>query len=280
MKEIRLTEEEFNELAPFHMEHVIHNESNIYDMPNNPDKLLKIYSLHDKDYLDEKKKDIDNLIKFSKEEKIPEIVIPIGLIYLDDLFIGELLPRVYGHTASLVIYNNEVSFNNKIKVFENIGKILYKVQYSKPKFNACYSDVHLDNFMVSDNKVLAIDSSSMKIYDSKGITNFYLYQLSTMDIEKYELDEEGTVIPDKNTDIYCFIMMILRFLSGSDLYILNVERYKEYLDKLVYNGFDEELINCFNSIYEEDIDNINPLVHLNTLYDLDEEKLTLARKIF
>ncbi len=102
MKEIRLTEEEFNELAPYHMEHVIHNESNIYDMPNNPDKLLKIYSLHDKDYL----------------------------------------------------------------------------------------------------------------------------------------------------------------------------------DKLADNGFDEELINCFNSIYEEDIDNINPLVHLNTLYDLDEEKLTLARKIF
>ena len=59
--------------------------------------------------------------------------------------------------------------------------------------------------------------------------------------------------------------MKLRFLSGVDLYFLNVERYKEYLDKLVNNRFGSKLINFFNSIYGEDTDNINPL------YDLDKK---------
>ena len=59
--------------------------------------------------------------------------------------------------------------------------------------------------------------------------------------------------------------MKLRFLSGVDLYFFNVERYKEYLDKLVNNRFGSKLINFFNSIYREDTDNINPL------YDLDKK---------
>ena len=205
---------------------------------------------------------------------------PMGLIYLDDLFIGEILPRVYGETAGIAIYDKEVPFNAKIRILENIGKILYKIQYSNPKFNACFSDVHLDNFIVLNNDVLAIDSSSMKIYDSKGIVNFYLYQLGTMDIAKYNIDSYGDIIPDKNTDIYCYIMMILKFLSGSDLYILDVDHYNEYLNRLIDNGFDSSLIHSFSSIYDEKIDNINPLIYLNTLYDLDAKKLSMARKIF
>ena len=280
MKEIRLNEEEFKELVPHHMEHVIHTESSIFDMVDNPDKILKIYNFKDVDYLNEKKKNVDYLIEFNKAEKINEIVMPVGLIYLNDVFIGEVLPKIYGHTVGVMIYDNDVPFNAKIRILENIGKILYRIQYSHPKFNACFADVHTDNFMVLNNDVLAIDTSSMKIYDAKGVSNFYLYQLGTMDIEKYELDEEGIVKPDKNTDIYCYIMMILKFLSGSDLYILNIDNYEKYLDRLVDYGFDDELVNCFRSIYDEEIDNINPLVHLHTLYDLDERKLTLARKIF
>ena len=66
MKEIRLNEKQFKKLVPYNMEHVIHTESSIYDMPNNPDKVLKIYNTKDIEYLKEKKKTLEYLIEFNR----------------------------------------------------------------------------------------------------------------------------------------------------------------------------------------------------------------------
>ena len=279
MEVLRLNDEEFENLKPIKFKNVIHTESDIYDMPGDSTKLLKIYDKLDEDYLYNKKHDIDNLIRFNSEVKIDELVVPIGYIYLYDLFIGEVLPKINGVCSTKYIYNEEISINKKIEILKKIGIILKKIHESKPEYNACFSDVHSDNFMVSNDNVYAVDTSSMKVFDSRGVTNYYLYQLSTMRLDKYEVDYAGMIKPNRNTDIYCYIMMILRFLSGSDLYIMGDDIYKDYLKKLLKNGFDKDLISSFMSVYEEE-DNICPLPYLDSLKDLDEEKLKVARKIF
>ena len=278
MLELRLSKKEFEDLLPIKLQKVIHTESDLYHIKEE-NRLLKIYDKLDDVYLNEKKKNILNLIKFNNEEKIEELIIPDGLVYVEDRFIGEILPKIDGDTSTIHLYNKGVILKEKIDTLKGIGRILEKIRNSNPKFNACFSDVHSDNFMVSNGKVYAVDTSSMQILDSKGIVNFYLYQLSTMNVDKYKKDYTGIIEPSTDTDIYCYIMMILKFLSGSDLYILSIDKYNEYLEKLNRNGFDSNLINSFKSIYEN-TNNINPLPYLDDLYDLDEKKLSIARKIF
>ncbi len=280
MEKLILTEEEIDELLPIDLKNTINTESNIYYMPNNDEKLLKIYDKSDTDYLDKKLKSIQNVIKFNKDEKIEELVVPTGYIYLEDLFIGEILPKINGETSNKYLHTKEIAFNKKIEILKKIGILLKKINNANPKYEACFSDVHFDNFMVSDENIYAVDTSSMKILDSEGIINYYLYQLGEMDIDKYDVDYAGIIKPNYQTDIYCYVMMVLKILSGSDLYIISIENYNKYLDRLLENGFDEKLIESFYSVYEEDKENISPLPHLDTLYDLDEKKLSIARKIF
>lgn len=279
MEVLRLNDYEFENLKPIAIKNVIHTESDIYEMPNDSNKILKIYDKLDEYYLYNKKHDIDNIVRFNTEVKIEELVIPVGYVYLYDLFIGEILPKVNGECSTKYLYNEEISINKKIEILKKIGIILSKIHNSNPKYDACFSDVHSDNFMVSEDNVYAVDTTSMKVFDSKGVTNYYLYQLSTTRLDKYEVDYAGMIKPNKNTDIYCYVMMILRFLSGSDLYIMGEDIYRDYLKKLINNGFDKDLINSFLSVYE-DTDNICPLPYLDTLKDLDKEKLKIARNVF
>ena len=135
--------------------------------------------------------------------------------------------------------------------------------------------------MVSNDKVYGIDTTGMKICDIKGVVNNYIFQLSDYNISKYELDDFDIIKPSIETDIYCYIMMILKSISGlNDIYLYSVDRYRKYLDELENIGFDINLLNSFNSIYDDYTNNIDPLPYLDTLYDLSDEKLNACRKVF
>ena len=55
------------------------------------------------------------------------------------------------------------------------------------------------------------------------------------------------------------------------VYTLNIDEYYRYLDYLDKLGFDSNLLNAFASVYEEDIDNINPLPYLEGLKKISDE---------
>ena len=280
MEELRFTMDEFKKMIPKHFEHVIHTESNLYEIPTNDKEVFKIYNINNKRLLNKKLKTIKYLYEFNKEEHIEELVLANGLIYIDNLFAGEILPKIDGINTSKILYDKSIDFNKRLEILKKIGIILDKIHKSNPKYNASFTDVHPDNFMVKDDKVYAVDSSSIKLYDSEGVVNFYLSQLGTMNVCKYDIDYAKDIIPSKETDIYCYIMMILKFLSGFDLHVVSFNRYNQYLDKLANNGFDINLINSFRSIYDENIDNIDPLPYIDTLFNIDDKKLSIAKRVF
>lgn len=279
MYEYFLTNEQFKKLEPFNLNNIIHTESDFYWMPESKIRLFKIYKNLTEEELYLKRKTIEYLIDFNNETKIYNLVVPLGIVIVDNEFRGEIQTKINGKTLTNYIYDKEIPFNKKIDKLKDVGYFIDMVKNSNPKYNACFSDIHTDNFMIHGGNIIVVDATSMKLYDLKGIQNFYLCQLSEMEFEKYEVDSEGIVIPSINTDIYCYIMILLRFLSGSDLYILGEGSYFRYLDKLEKNGFDINLINSFRSIYEEDMDNINPYIYLDSLKDIDDEKLAIMRKI-
>ena len=270
---MNFTSKEFNNLQEMKLdEGVVHSESDFFYVPNSS-KIIKIYHTKDSRYLINKKRIVENLIKFNKSADISELVIPEDFVYIDNEFKGILLPKINGINSSKYLDSN-VPISKKIEVLKKIGIILEKVN----KNNASFSDVHFDNFMVSNDNVFGIDTDGMKIFNERGVTNFYLYHLTSHNIDKYETDCYGIVYPSYNTDIYCYCMMILSFLSGNkNFYINDLDDFNSYLKYLKSNGFDECLINSLYTIYNPDIDNINPLNYLDSLC---EDKVLIARKNF
>ena len=71
---------------------------------------------------------------------------------------------------------------------------------------------------------------------------------------KYKLNNDinfsSYVIPDKNTDLYCYTMMIINFLFKGKANLMNRDKYYLYLDYLRSIGYSYNLLDKFYKIYE------------------------------
>ncbi len=286
MEKLNLTTDELKKLEPLHLiEGTIEKESTMYYAPNNEKEVIKVYNnFNDKLYLMTRLKTIRNLLKYTKEIDFPELLKPLGFALIDNKIIGTIYPEIDAYTARIYLYSNIIPLKVKIEILKKIGLLLEKIKNTNPKYNAAFSDVHIDNFLVDniivddkknirDLSIIACDTDSMKIMDSKGNPAYYLYDSERLSrFEKYRLDKDKNIIPDSNTDIYCYIMLILDFISQSHfIYCLNPKEYNHYLDYLDKININHNLLNAFASIYENDIDNISPIPYLNSLNEINEK---------
>lgn len=255
------------------------SEADFYTVHDNDSYLLKIYSSEDEIYLEEKSKKIDALRLFNEEEKISELVLPKAKIFVEDRFKGEVLKRIKGYNAHYYLGSNNVSLRRKIDALRKIGLILKKIERSNPKYNACFSDVHGGNFMIGyDNNVYAIDTTGMGLLGIPGSTNFYTYFLVNRHLSKYEVDCYGIMHTSKQTDIYCYAMMIIEvLLNNKNVFSLETDQYRKLLELLDKLGFDSRLVNSLSSVMDDDVSNINPVIYLDTI---EEEKVKQLRKSF
>ena len=285
MKKLILTEEEFNNLEPFHIvEGTIEKESKMYYHPDNEKEIIKVYNDFDnKLYMMEKIRTTRNLIRYIKDTNIKELLQPSGIIILNNQIIGTILSEIEAYTARLYLHTNIINIKIKIEILRQIGILLEKIKSTYPKYNAAFSDVHTDNFLVDDITVdknrnitnlsiVACDTDSMRILDSKGNPAYYLCDSEKLsEFDKYQLDTEHIIIPDSNTDIYCYIMIILDFISRSNyVYCLNDSEYNRYLDYLDSINVNPDLLKAFASVYDDTTDNITPLPYLDSLNEIDE----------
>ena len=85
---------------------------------------------------------------------------------------------------------------------------------------------------------------------------------------KYQISKEqnsfGHVIADENSDLYCYCMMILNFLYGSNIDSFSLDNYYRYLEYLKIIGVDEKLIESFENLILNK-DNTNPCSLVETL---------------
>lgn len=185
----------------------------------------------------------------------------------------DLIPSI---NLEYTLSSYEISIERKIKYFTQIGKILERMEHIRTHTTLkdfYLNDVYENNFIVDINtdNIRVIDIDSCKINNSINSTMGSKYlQGDTIifHIPKYKQDIScayGTsFIPSKETDLYCYIIMILNFMYGGDIEKLSLEELYDYLDYLSYIGVDSKLVNIFKKIMSN-APNENPSKLLHSL---------------
>ena len=233
---------------------------------------------------------------------IPEgLIIPDYLVTFSGNIIGFTTPYKNGKTLVSVLNDNSLAREEQLYYLKKVGKYLEQMEYVRietPLKDFYFNDLHDSNFVVDFDKkeLYGIDLDSCKIFDNKpfparyltpmtlvnGIPKYKIYDItSTSNYYYYSKKEDavnpfGYMIPDKNTDIYCYIMMILGYLTDSKVNTLTIDKFYELINKLRKIGYDKELLDVFSTIIIGK-DNINPIDYLDTITNEQINKSRLLK---
>lgn len=211
-------------------------------------------------------------------------VIPEFLVLLDDRDLYMAIDYINGNNLGDVLKDKNINICDKKIYLSYIGNTLEEMRHMRenPLLSDFYlGDLHEDNFIVSNKKLYTIDLDDAKIDSISPIASYL--QMGTLfskfETYKYKIIEESPYFVkyevNYNTDLYCYIMIILNFLYGDNVNNMDTSEFYCYLDYLDRLGIDGSLLECFNSIYS-DCDNINPMNYIDSL---TSNQIYRARKI-
>ena len=200
-------------------------------------------------------------------------VIPEFLVLLDNKDLYMAMDYVNGNNLGDVLKDKNINICDKKKYLSYIGNVLEEMKCIRKNYllNDFYlGDIHEDNFIVSNDKLYTIDLDDIKIDSISPIASYLQVGslFSYLHTDKYIIEDYNPYFVkykvDYNTDMYCYIMVILNFLYGDNVNNMNINDFYCYLDYLYKIGIDSSLLECFNSIYS-DFDNINPMNYIDSL---------------
>lgn len=204
---------------------------------------------------------------------LPEIVLPQALVYYDDLFAGYQMEFIYGKSLNNILEDESLSFEFKRNVLIELGKFLERMDNVRknvlPLRNLFINDLHGDNVMVMpDGQIKLLEVDSMKFNNSYNFAAYYLNQLYYSKMyklrDKYDQGLES-ILANRESDLYCYIMIVLNFICGKSMHYLRYENYEFYLKEMVSLGLPKELYETFMGVYSDTV-NENPY---KLLYKLD-----------
>ncbi len=192
---------------------------------------------------------------------------------------------VCGINLNSILNDKEVSIDVKKRYLKRIGYILKQMDYIRRNSllrDFYVGDLHENNFIIDRSGALLIcDVDSMKINGNKSSVCKYLNPFALIGkacSDKYKMDVSdnkiGDYIVDKNTDLYCYNIMILNFLYGGKINDISLEEFYRYLNYLNDIGIDCDMIEMFSKLLSRD-DNVNPCYHIDSL---TEDKVVKARR--
>ena len=275
---------------------VSHVESKLYTgRKNGIDVLIKLlifYSVRDdNDICLDKMYVINELYDNKNIIGIDELVMPIerARIYNDNIVC--IYPYVPSYNFKDVINDNEVSVRDKINYLKQIGEILDKMDKVRKRgeISTFYlGDVHESNFIINKNtnRVNVVDMDSSKINFSCDNSSKYLYLCDSIyEVDKYKVREHFGVSVcniDKNTDIFCYITIILNYILGIDMCSLDIKDYNICMEYLRDMGVSNNLVDILYRVYTNE-DNINPYMLLDEFTYLkdkiDNNRSKLLRRV-
>lgn len=283
--DLKLTNKNFDELKKVNIDKsIVSTEANFYLYPTGDNiDLLKMFFIQRGNYIENKAYTLRQLIKNKDDICMDEIVFPDNMVYLNDLLVGFTMPYVDGINLDTMFNCDDVSNKEKIRYLKEIGFILHKMKKVREEKNIddfYINDLHSANFMV-DNKskrLKVIDVDSFKINNnlanpSKNLSSYSIFNK----ISKYAKERNlfgGLFEIDENTEIFCYIATIFKFLFNVDLKNISLDDYYEYLDLLSFIGASKELIDIFYLVATEE-NNQNPCYLLDEL----EEVIPKCKKI-
>lgn len=282
MEVITLTKKQFDNLKEYKLpDNLFTAEGKFYVLSitskwKTVNKLLKKFHIVSGSLFENKLKTIKALIDLKNIINIPELVLPGELVIVDNQVVGYTMELVESINLQQALSSDEIPIERKIKYLYQIGEILDKMEYVR-KYTGIkefyLNDVHENNFVIDihTDSVRVVDMDSCKINDNitYSIGSKYL-QAGTVitSIPKYKQDETFvygcSYIPSRDTDLYCYIIMILNFMYSGEIEQLSVLELYDYLEYLNYIGVNIELINIFKKILSNS-SNENPYKLLDCL---------------
>ena len=211
----------------------------------------------------------------NKDSMPSNFVLPESLVSINKKIEAFTMKYIKGINLSVILNNPDITYEEKIHYLKSIGRILEQMQNIRKytNLNNFYlGDIHEDNFLVERDKqeIYIVDLDSCKIAGNKSFPGRYLTNSSLIKYNntKYQTlsqtDDLADYKIDENTDIYCYIIMILNYLYDGRVDRLSLDKFYDFINYLEDIKVNIELIECFNKIVVGG-KNINPCNYLDTL---------------
>lgn len=211
----------------------------------------------------------------NKDSMPSNFVLPESLVSINKKIEAFTMKYIKGINLSVILNNPDITYEEKIHYLKSIGRILEQMQNIRKytNLNNFYlGDIHEDNFLVERDKqeIYIVDLDSCKIAGNKSFPGRYLTNSSLIKYNntKYQTlsqtDDLADYKIDENTDIYCYIIMILNYLYDGRVDRLSLDKFYDFVNYLEDIKVNIELIECFNKIVVGG-NNINPCNYLDTL---------------
>jgi len=273
MNVYNISKKEFKNLIPFETTSVS-TESELFIFNkhhkwNTEKSLFKKFYVTEGEYFGNKLYTINNLLDLKNNNNINELVFPSSIISVGNQIQGFSLPIIEDATAFSIIQNDSnIDLKDKLNILKNYMKVLDKV-HKQPNF--FIGDIHEDNFLVNNNgDIKIIDLDSCKIGNNNPFAAKYLNTNRNIEkmTQKYSLFNDSIYNQNINTDIFCYIIMLLNTISGININKLSLDEFYEYLNYLSSIGYDTEVLKQFSTIYTNEQNNfdINSFKYIPTSY--------------
>ena len=211
----------------------------------------------------------------NKDSMPSNFILPESLVSINKKIEAFTMKYIKGINLSVILNNPDITYEEKIHYLKSIGRILEQMQNIRKytNLNNFYlGDIHEDNFLVERDKqeVYIVDLDSCKLAGNKSFPGRYLTNSSLIKYNntKYQTlsqtDDLADYKIDENTDIYCYIIMILNYLYDGRVDRLSLDKFYDFINYLEDIKVNIELIECFNKIVVGG-NNINPCNYLDTL---------------
>lgn len=217
---------------------------------------------------------------------IPDnFVVPEFLVSINRRIEGFVMPFIEGKNLSVIFKDYNIDNAEKKYYLKRIGQILEQIKNIR-KYTSLtdfyIGDLHEDNIIVENNKrnIHIVDFDSCKIMGNKPSPSRYLTPIALLNFtdRKYKEINDINIFAnyeiDENTDLYCYIIIILNFLYGENINNIGKDDFSEYLNYLNYLNIDLNLIDCFDRIVSNE-NNTNPMDYIETL---TSEQIYKAKK--
>ena len=275
MKTITLTKKQYDNLTPYNIDKkILNSEAKFFYLDQGSwhyttqNLLLKKIFLNEDETMSSKYMTVDIL---NNKEKIlgeESLVIPKHFVSVEDEIVGFSIPRIDNATnLGLILDDLKIDIKTKIKYLKQVGLLLQKMQ-TQNVIDFAFGDLQPFNFLIDeDDKLYAVDLDSCYINNNYPPKCLYLNSYQVMsnikDYTKYKIKGD-MVLPNKQSDLLCYNFMILNTLLHDKITKFNVVEYYNYIKYLESLGYNNDIINCFKSIYSNAI-NINPVEYLDKL---------------
>lgn len=276
MQIINMSKTKLNSLEPLILpKNVTSTECELFKYPYyGKEKLLKKLHRTDGIIFANKLYTIEAL-NANKDSMPSNFILPESLVSINKKIEAFTMKYIKGINLSVILNNPDITYEEKIHYLKSIGRILEQMQNIRKytNLNNFYlGDIHEDNFLVERDKqeIYIVDLDSCKIAGNKSFPGRYLTNSSLIKYNstKYQTlsqtDDLADYKIDENTDIYCYIIMILNYLYDGRVDRLSLDKFYDFINYLEDIKVNIELIECFNKIVLGG-NNINPCNYLDTL---------------